>query len=295
MVLASVASADEFGGWTFKPPAGYKSETTGDHFTLTKFTGKTFCQFVIYPPRARTDNDRAFEWEQVVATTFPTITAKKPVTAKTKNLTYVATTADVADGNGNKFAITHYVVLPTNAVSSVLAVSNTTTTLAKCPSKAFLDSLSLTAPAAAPVTTTTAAPADSFAGVWATSATASNLGMSLGSQKRQYSLNTDGTYRYYSEAWGGHSRSTWYYIVDESGKWTQSGDQLTIIPAKATSTEYDGGKKKTLKLATAKVTLTARKVYMDGIQEWNLVLSGGGDRDGLLSDRYKPEWKYPPN
>jgi hypothetical protein len=110
--------------------------------------------------------------------------------------------------------------------------------------------------------------------------------------------------------WGGHARSGWYHVVDERGTWALAGDQLTLTPTKVTATEIDETKqtKKPVKVALEKTTYTVQKVYMDGIQEWNLILTTPKPtkRDGafVASDTYKSsyllgdkpafEWRYPP-
>jgi hypothetical protein len=70
LLFANVARADDFGGWTFTPPVGAKKTTrstqeTGDHVTLTKLAGRTFCQYVVFATHAQATNDQQFEWENV--------------------------------------------------------------------------------------------------------------------------------------------------------------------------------------------------------------------------------------
>jgi len=81
------------------------------------------------------------------------------------------------------------------------------------------------------------------------------------------------------------------------------GDQLTVTPTRSTGTEYDTAKntKKVSKVPLETATYTAKVVYMDGIQEYNLSLTPAKptQRDGdsppyLLSQSPTFEWKYPP-
>lgn len=327
MLVPGLAVADEFGGWKFKPPAGYKKTEAGDHVTLEKVTGKTFCQLTLFASRARGTDDGTFEWQNVVAKNFLTVTPKKPVNAKSKTLAYVATSGDAKDGSGNAFAFTHYVLMPDGAVSSVLLLSSNAASLAKCPAKAFVESIALASPPT-PVETTpaagtlqvtiTGASADTpgptgnappFASSWGNSASAYNQGMSLGSNSRQYQFKADGTYRYLRETWGGHYRAGFYYSVEESGTYKLIGNQLALTPMKATGSEYDGDKLvKTEKLALEKMTYTLEETWLAGMQQWYLIMTPTKqtERDGpfsnsdnekwkssyMLSGSYKPSWQH---
>lgn len=310
-VSASASYADEFGGWKFKAPAGYKRAESGDHVTFVKITGTTFCQVALFSAHARGTDDAAFEWEFVVEKNFPTVDAKKPVTAKTKSLGYVATRADLKDASGNAFAATHYLLLPDGAAGSAMVTSTNASTLAKCPAKAFLDSIALASvPGAAATAPAPAAAepvaADSIVGAWGGGA--GNPARQAGSNstmRRQYTFAANGTYTYFSELYDG--TNLWIH-VRESGTYAISGDQLTITPTASTISSRDWkAMKGTKKQALEKVTYRFSKHYFEGIQEWNLVLTPPKktQRDGefaandqfkssyLLSGSYKPEWKWP--
>ncbi len=312
ILLGSIASAEEFGGWTFKPPAGYTRSESGDHVVYLKITGQTFCQLAVFSSHARGADDAAFEWQYVVEKAFPTVNAKKPVTAKTKSLSYVARSADVKDAGGNAFATTLYVLLTDKAAGSVLVSSTNAGTLAKCPAKAFVDSIQLVSPpAASTAPAPAAAPAepgagDSIVGAWATgSGNPANQVGANSTMRRQYTFAADGTYTYFSELYNGINE--WIH-VRESGTYSISGDQLTITPKASTISSRDWNKVKgTKKQPLEKVTYKFTKHYFTGIQEWNLVLTPPKktERDGafasnemfpssyLLRASYKPEWKWP--
>jgi hypothetical protein len=308
LLATNVARADDFGGWTYTPPAGAKKTTrstqeTGDHVTLTKFSGKTFCQYVLFATRAQATNDLQFEWENVVVKNFTVKTAAQPVTKKTKNLSYTATTAALIDKKGNAWAATHFFVQAGNIVSTVMLTASNAATLAKCPSAAFLDALALAAPVAAD-----AAPAANLvAGVWGTSASAYNNGMSLGYQSRRYLFGPDGTYTWHYESWGGHTRATSYVVMHETGAYTLAGTKLSLVPKASTQTAIEKDKQQVTKRALEKTTYMVQKVFMEGIQKNYLVLSidKPTSRDGaftenarypssyLLEENPLIEWKYP--
>lgn len=305
LVLANVAHADDFGGWTFTPPAGAKQEATGDHVTLTKISGKTFCQYVLFATRAQATNDQQFEWENVVVKNFTVKTATQPITKKTKNLTYTATTAALIDKKGNTWAATHFFVQAGTLVSTVMLTASNAATLAKCPSAAFLDSLALAAPAAPAVEATPAA--NLVVGVWGTSTTAYDKGAALGSHSRRYLFGPDGTYTWHSEAWAGQARSTSYVVVHETGAYTLAGNKLSLAPKTSTQTAIEKDKQQVTKRVLEKSTYTVQKVFVEGLQKNYLVLAIDKPtaRDGAFSEnaRYPSsyfleenpliEWKYP--
>jgi len=317
----SPSFADEFGGWTFTAPAGHSRNVSGDHVAFQKITGTNFCAYTLFTaraPGASTDEDVAFEINNTISKNFTQTNVTKSA-AKAKHLSYVAMSVTMTDADGDTFALTHYTLLPKGGVSTLIAAANTAAQLAKCPTKALLDSIRLTSAPASPTSTTTATattppPTGSIqvTGAWAGGSSAANSGFgdSSGSIKRQYTFNADGTYRHHVEAWGGETKNGFYFLRDEIGTYTISGDQLTITPSKATRTEIDENKK-TKQVTNAPletVTYAIQKHYFAGIQKWNLVMTTAKetDRDGrfsssssfpssyLLADTYKPEWRYTP-
>jgi hypothetical protein len=306
LLLANVARADDFGGWTFTPPAGAKKEETGDHVTLTKITGKTFCQYVLFATRAQATNDQQFEWENVVVKNFTVRTAAPPVTKKTKSLTYTATTAALIDKKGNTWAATHFFVQAGTLVSTVLLTASNAATLAKCPSAAFLDSLALAAPVAPAAVDATPA-VNLVAGVWGTSTSGYDKGTALGSQSRRYLFGPDGTYTWHSEAWAGQARPTSYIVIHETGTYTLAGNKLSLVPKTSTQTAIEKDKQQVTKRALEKATYTVQKVFMEGLQKNYLVLAidKPTTRDGAFSENARfpsaylleenplIEWKYP--
>lgn len=303
VLLAHVAHADEFGGWTFAAPAGAKREETGDHVAFTKVTGKTFCQLVLFATRAATSNDQEFEWQNVVAKNFTVKDAGKPVAKKAKSVAYVATTATLVDRNNNTWAGTHYLVQAKGIVSTLMLTATNAATLATCPAAAFLDSLALAAPAA---DTTPTAGALTVSGAWGTSSSTYSNGMSLGYQNRRY-VFADSTYVWHYESWGGHARAPSYVVRHETGTYTLVGDKLALTPKTSTQKLIEDGKEQTSKRPLEKATYTVKRVYMEGLNKNNLVLSADKptERDGafvestryprsyLLEENPLIEWKYP--
>jgi hypothetical protein len=319
---SSVAYADEYGGWRFQAPEGTRS-TDGGHISFTKITGTTFCQFALFPARPPTGSDVAYEWRTVVAANFTASNLRKPLSGSTANLGFVATSATLTQKDGVVFEGTLVVLAAPGAVTSVMVTSTTVESLSKCPTKAFIDSISLAPAPAAPASAAATQPQPAAAPVapaadgapllttsWGTSSSAYIQGLPQGYVRRQYTFEPDSTYRYYSETWGGANNSTWYYVVDESGTWKLDGSKLTLSPKKAVGTQYDdkGNVKKSAKVALEKTTYAIQSAYMSGIQEWNLVMTPPKQtrRDGpfatsaaypnsyLMSNSYRAEWKFPP-
>jgi hypothetical protein len=295
LLLSSMASAEEFGGWKFTPPSGATKEASKSVVKLTTIdnAAKTFCQIWIYPARAPSGDDINKEWRESVERPYKIRDASGLVTGKVKDMPVTGRTFTVMDGD-NAYAGAFYVLQPRSAISSVMLLSTTSASLAKCPIGPFLESLVLVnAPAPAPQAASSvqgpAQPsgAPAIAGTW--SAGSSNYigGVSQGSINRQYILKPDGTYQYFRETWGGSPNPAWYFTVLETGTWTLDGGQLSLSPKKTVGTEYNTLKKTTtaVKVPLEPATYTAKTVYLSGLQEWNLVLTIAKptDRDGAFA------------
>ena len=112
-----------------------------------------------------------------------------------------------------------------------------------------------------------------------------------GYTKSRYEFKADGTYLYTERSFRYSYQNI--IVVKENGKYSLSGNTLTIIPAKSTITVYAkaGGadalgpvvssKPRPLETVAYKYTFH----YFSGIQEWNLVLQADSptQRDGAFS------------
>jgi len=316
-LLATVApaAADDFAGWRYTPPSGYETKDSGDLMVIQKITPPTFCLIMLYRPRASSQSlaaEAAAEWKTNVEQNFTTSGVKHHGKGTTRSkLAFHATAGTAEDQSGNKLAAILYAVSASKQVGSVLLMSNNSDEIKTCRPAltSFLDSLTLTtgatdAPSPAPA-------ALSIAGTWSNSASFvdGRTGMSnSGSIKRQYVFAADGTYRFYSEAWGGHYESETWRLVKETGTYKLAGEALTIAPDKVIGTVHKKGVTSTFKPPVEKTLYAVKKHFFEGIKEWNLVLTPSKKtaRDGeyattdafkdsyLYSDTYKPEWKYPP-
>jgi hypothetical protein len=319
LLVSSMSYADEFGGWKYTPPAGAKKVTGKGAVTFTAIdnTAKTFCQYGLYTARAPGNDDVNQEWKEIVEPNYTIVSASDPVTAKVKNVSLTARTATVKK-DGGTYVLAHYVLQPAGGVSSLVLVSTNEASIAQCPIRAFLDSISLAkapAPVAQPAPAPAPAPgqqagAPSLARVWSTGSSVYIGGVSQGSVKRQYTFNTDGTYQYFRETWGGSNNSTWWFTMLETGTWKLAGDQLTLAPKKVVGNEYNKfkGTQRPVKVPVEPATYTVKTVWMSGLEMWNLVMTidKPTNRDGafasnasypnsyLLDTRNNIEFQFPP-
>jgi len=112
-----------------------------------------------------------------------------------------------------------------------------------------------------------------------------------GYTKCRYEFNADGTYLYTERSFRYSYQNI--IIVRENGRYTLSGNMLTVTPAKSTISAYKkaGGvdalgpvvSTQNRQLETVSYKLTFH--YFSGIQEWNLVLQADAptQRDGAFS------------
>lgn len=304
MVGASPAAADTFGGWQYTAPKGYKLEPHGDHLAFTKVTAPTFCSLALFQARSAEDalvKEQAAEWQAVVAQNFTATSVRRAAASKTKRAFGIQPTlASITDGDGNEFVAQHYAISPPGMIASVLLTSSTAASLKKCEpvAKAFLDSLAIDAASA--VQGDPEARVETPVGGWGADATDATSALVV----RHYTFAPDGTYVFKSAVQGGKLKPAQYKIVDESGTYSVVGNQVTLAPAKASSTLHDEtGPKPASKVPLEKVTYTWTKRYVENDNAWNLVLvpakktARDGDFAGaakyVYSDRYQPAWPKP--
>jgi hypothetical protein len=112
-----------------------------------------------------------------------------------------------------------------------------------------------------------------------------------GYTKSRYEFKTDGTYVFTERSFRmSHQR---ILLVKESGRFSVSGDEITIVPAKSVIESYSkkngadelGSLIETTKRQLETATYKFKFHYFEGIQEWNLVLQANAptDRDGQFS------------
>ncbi|MDX2091392.1 MAG: lipocalin family protein [Kofleriaceae bacterium] len=321
-ILGTGAHAETLGIWTYTPPEGYEAVKKQTQHEYTRANTKTFCVVAVFVPRpagADLASDLRAEWKSAYESKFTATNLKThPVKKLKSGLTRHVMSAEVSDESGTYYGELA-VIRERGAVGSILLMSSSQQTIAGCyPAMgALLESIAFAAgpepapaPAPAPSTSAPAAATLSIVGTWSagTSATDARGVAQSGSTKKSYWFNADGTYRFYREAWGGQFASDSYWLTNETGTYTLTGDTLVLTPKKVTGTLNKGGRTSSFKPPVEKMTYTVKKHYFSGLQEWNLVMTPAArtDRDGafvsnpafpgsyLYRDQYQPGWRFPP-
>ncbi len=289
-VLAGTTSAqaDSFAGWRYAAPPGYTTETSADHVALTKTSGDTFCSIAIFEPRALEREARveqAYEWYNIVSHQFTPKVVHRG-TLRTRLGPVATTNATLVDADGTRYAGIHYIVTPPGMIGSVLLTSTSHASLASCASTAAVVVRSLEIDWSSPRFTDPEARVETPLGRWA----------SVGTTSREYTFAADGSYRFHSETSTEPVR-----VVDESGRYTLVGNQLTLAPQESTLATVTRGVGQIKTGPLAKTTYSWRKSYVPASNEWRILMSPtkATARDGALpatgytySDHAKPAWKF---
>ena len=141
-----------------------------------------------------------------------------------------------------------------------------------------------------PAAMNTSSPSNSaIVGVWtaaSSSPAGTSMGLNAGSIRSRYTFNSDGTYAFKSEVWGGYTNSNMWWTTEETGTYSIAGDTLTVMPrtSKATLRNLAGAVQKTQNNALERVAYKWTTHYFSGIQETNLVLTPPQktNRDGVI-------------
>jgi hypothetical protein len=112
------------------------------------------------------------------------------------------------------------------------------------------------------------------------------MGTNAGTFRGRYTFNSDGTYAFKSEIWGGYTNSNTWWTTEESGSYAVAGDTITITPktSKATLRNLAGVVQQSRNNPLEKVPYKWTTHYFEGIQETNLVLTPPQktNRDGVM-------------
>lgn len=288
---SSVATADSFGGWSYRPPAGYTSTPHEDHVELTRTKKGGFCAISIFPVRELRSSaaiEMAYEWHNVVTHTFTAKPTKKTNLTAKDGTEVLATRARLTTGDATEYAGTHYVVMPPGMIGSVFAIAGSASELRACESAATSVVRSLDVDWSAPqLAADPEARVETPQGRWALS----------GPTNRQYTFAADGSYRFHSETRSGDR------VTDETGTYSVRGNQLVLAPQSATLVTIRDGVSRRINGPLEKTSYTWSKRYVPETNEWrvNLTPRKATVRDGALpaggysySDRDAPGWKLGP-
>lgn len=292
-VLAATSSpaiAENFGGWSYRPPAGYATTLHDDHVELTMIKKGGFCSISIFPVRevvSSTAVELATEWNSVVTGTFVAKPTKR--TTLTSGSTDIrATRARLTTAAGDQYMGTHFTVMPPGLIGSVLVIASSAGEHRACEGAGTGVVRSLDVDwSSAQLVGDPEARVETPHGRWATS----------GSTNRQYTFAPDGTYRFHSETEAGDR------VLDESGTYSVRGNQLVLAPRAATLATIRAGITRRVDGSRAKTTYTWSKRYVPETNEWRIILTPrkATARDGDLpaggysySDRVVPAWTFGP-
>lgn len=281
--------ADTFAGWRYSPPPGYTTEMRDDHVALTKTTSDSFCSIVISQPRTVESEARvetSLEWFNVVSQQFTPKVVRRGV-MKTRNGPVTTTTATLVAADGTRYAGIHYIVTPPGMIGSVLLTSPTHASLESCARTAADVVRSLELDWSAPRFTDPEARVETPLGRWA----------SAGATSREYTFLANGSYRFHSETAGTEP----VRVVDETGTYKLSGNQLTLAPTTSYVSTVTNGIGRSRPGALEKTTYSWRRSYVPSTNEWRIMMSPkkATARDGALpaegysySDHAKPAWRF---
>lgn len=294
---------------TYSPPSGFTKRPEGDKVTYTFSNPQGgFCILVIYKSANGTGNietDFDKEWRDLLATPFgissrPTKQAGPAVSSWQNrtgganfNLQGNAAAAILSTFSKGGRVFSYIVLLNDPELADLL--------------EGFTASLQIAEPSAPggnqPINT---GKSPSLVQTWYTSRVISN-NITHSYIKQQYEFLPNGTYNFYKKTFD--IEWTFMLLARESGRYTISGDVLTIIPTSSVTEKWsklDRADKwgqllesTPRKLEKANYRFTMQ--YFDGIGEWNLVLKPeqATARDGQFSSNSDFPGSYlysiPPN
>ncbi len=279
---------------------------------------KTFCQLAVYnATTATTDKKADFqnEWKELVEKNFSVSSLSEQVLLKTKSGNSIQRLgAKAIAKNGNQYYVQLNVYDCGPTIQSVMAVSNNQQAMQLYDS--LWQSLITTVKKdkiSTPLPTTTNPPANKvFITKWGKSdnpigAYSKDIGVNLafsGYKRCEYDFKPDGTYTFQGENWGGKANANKfklndekeYGLIDETGTFQVSGDQLIITPTKNVYrvVQADGKIKRTETLGLSKRTYTWQTYYAIGMEETRLILTASKPNiiDGDFSS-FEPAVSYP--
>jgi hypothetical protein len=298
---------------TYTPPTGWAETKNDNGRVYTKQNGTNYCLLTLVksiPSSGTSRGDFDMVWKSVIV---DQLNSKEPATmgkAGPKDgwmgeLGYAP--FETADMKGTALMTT---LTGNGKVVAVFALTNSQDFIPEI--ERFVDSISLpaivsAAPSRANVPETSET-VTKLIGRWNRSGSVSpsyadpaSWG-TAGSTKSRYQFNTDGTYLYTERTFRYSYQNI--IVVKENGRYSVSGETLTVSPAKSTITAYAkaggadalGAVVKAQSRPLEKISYRFKLHYFTGIQEWNLVLMADSptQRDGQFSNNttFQNAWYF---
>lgn len=297
----SLGQQETFDIITYTPPKDWKKESNDTYVAFTHIdqVKKSWCQLGVYKSvvsKGSIEADFDSEWQDLVVAHNTIVSGPQKDPVKESGGWKSQTAAAKITKNGADMFVVIRVFSGYNTCMSIMAKSNDANYFPAI--EQFSAGLALKRPETVvnqPAAATT--PNQSIFGSWGKSSSVHfNYGQSLpygtiGYTKDQYHFYKDGTYRFVSKTFS--SSITQLVLIKESGRFTQSGNSITVIPSqsvieawsKSKGTDKWGKLLKTEKRKLEKVTYRFTHHYFTGIKEWNLVLQADAEteRDGRYS------------
>ena len=303
---------------TFTPPTGWKKEAGQNGVQISTEDNDDYCIITLFkaiPAIGNADENFKASWDTIVKEAVTVNASAQMIPAANKEDWKALGGFSPFEKEGMKGVAVLVNISGHGKMVNVFVLTNTQKFEPKIT--AFLESISLKTPEAAPADQPASNAADNAAvvGVWG--AAASGLrsydvsnGVS-GYVKKQYTFNPNGTYEFLIKTFT--YTSPHLLFTKETGTYELSGNTLTIIPqksfiqawTKASVVESDGRRSVTDNWGTLvstqnrkleKVTYQITKHYFSGIQEWQLVLQSNmpNDRDGpfTTNSNFPNSWLY---
>lgn len=290
-------TAETFDIATFRSPKGWAKQTGQDGIqfaTEDKATG-AFCLLTLFKSVSglgdpKQDFDAA--WQTIVKDAVNVASAPQMQPAETKDGWQITSGFASFENDGMKGAAVLVTASGFGKMVNVLILTNSDAFENQVT--AFLESMSLKKPAVQPPSQPTISPngAPSLAGnYWKMGGIQSGMlghaGLSTATFSKTYQFFSNGTYRFYREDM--KLAAPKYYLENEEGTYTVSGNTLTITPKKSSFSQHRL-KKEDPPSAAGKLALTTAQyrfefwLYDDN---WRLLLSpvDGNEtkRDGTFS------------
>lgn len=299
----AIAQTAKFDIVTYTAPAGWAVEKDAGSIRFTKESGANCCVLSLTKAvDSMGDSGKNFEilWKAMAADGLNATASPDRGKQGDKDGWQAEAAVAPFEKDGLKGAVILTTLTGNEKVVAILAITNSDTFEADI--EKFVDNVKL--PAIATVKTPPAAsvPANTgeaakLIGRWQQSgsshptyANAANWG-TAGSTTSRYEFKPDGTYVYTERTF--RMMHPEIFIVRENGRYTSSGNSITVTPAKSTITAHKkaggtdalGAVASTQNRSLASVTYRFTFHYFEGIREWNLVLQADAptQRDGQFS------------
>jgi len=289
-------TAQTFDLATFRAPAGWKKQTTEHSLQLSTDDKDEYCLITLYksmPTVGGADENFKASWDTIVKEAVTVNANAEMIPAENKEDWKALGGFSPFEKDGQKGVAVLVNISGHGNMVNVLVLTNTQKFEPSIT--AFLESISLKTPEAAPQT---AAPAggdvSAIVGSWGMSSSdQSSFAMSHGTSgyiTRQYDFNSNGTYVFMVKTFT--YTSSELLFTKETGTYKLTGNSLTIIPQKGyiqgwtkgtviggdgrtSQTDKWGKLVKTQPTKLETVTYQISKEYFSGIDEWQLVMRTG--------------------